>query len=147
VKFNYSLVVVPQREDQVAAFDWDRLFSCVPSRGKGSFSIIDDATGINGKVVARNTFIRGHVEGLVFAEHVTVEKTGYVSGVIFCRTLTIFGDVRANIVCDDVYVRGDGTMHSTIKYKTLKFDAGADVNGNFEKRRAINRNEGSTSPL
>jgi cytoskeletal protein CcmA (bactofilin family) len=73
----------------------------------------------------------------VFAEHVTVEKNGYIGGVIFCRTLTIFGTVKANIICDSVYVRGDGCMAATIKYLTLKFDAGADISGHFERRSTI----------
>jgi cytoskeletal protein CcmA (bactofilin family) len=134
VKFSYSLVVVPQREDEVANFDWDKFCSYKSPRGKGFFSVIDESTGISGKLVARNTFIRGRIDGLVFAEHVTIEKSGFVSGVIFCRTLTIFGFVRANIICDSVYVRSDGSMTATLKYKTLKFDAGANVSGNLERR-------------
>ena len=136
MKFDYSLVVVPQREEEVANFDWDKLCASNSSRNRSAFSIIDESTGISGKLVARNTFIRGQIEGLVFAEHVTVEKTGSVSGVIFCRTLTVLGSVNANIICDSVYVRGDGTMKTILKYKILKFDAGADVSGHFERRSA-----------
>jgi cytoskeletal protein CcmA (bactofilin family) len=136
MKFDYSLVVVPQREGEVANFDWDKLCSSNSSRSRCAFSIIDESTGISGKLVARNTFIRGQVEGLVFAEHVTVEKTGSVSGVIFCRTLTVLGSVNANIICDSVYVRSDGTMKAILKYKILKFDAGADVSGHLERRPA-----------
>ena len=136
MKFDYSLVVVPQREEEVANFDWDKLCSDSSPRGRGAFSIIDESTGISGKLVARNTFIRGHIEGLVFAEHVTVEKTGSVSGVIFCRTLTILGSVNANIICDSVNVRGTAVMKAILKYRILKFDAGADVSGHFERRSA-----------
>lgn len=134
---DYSLVVVPQREDEVANFDWDKLSPVKQARGKSSFSVIDEATGIVGKLIARNTFIHGEIEGLVFAEHVTIEKTGRVSGVIFCRSLTVFGNVRANIICDSVFVRGDGSLVGTLKYRTLKLEPGANVSGMFERRVGI----------
>jgi cytoskeletal protein CcmA (bactofilin family) len=154
VKYDYSLLLVPQREDEVTSFDWERLSSARLTGGKSSFSVIDESTGIHGKLVARNTFIHGEIEGLVFAEHVTVEKTGSVSGVIFCKSLTVYGTVRANIICDSIFVRGDGSLIATLKYRTLKFEAGANVSGNFERRICIDgrvtvpaQNDLRTSPF
>lgn len=134
-----ALVTVPQTEDEVAEFDWDNFAPSKMNGGKHSFSIIDECSRIRGKLVAKNAFIHGQVEGLVFAENVTVEKTGSVSGVIFCRTLNILGAVNANIVCDGVQVHPGAVLSSTLKYKTLNIAPGGAVAGSFEKRYRSDR--------
>ena len=90
-----------------------------------------------GKLIARNAFIHGQVQGLVFAENVTIEKTGRVNGVIFCRNLTVFGKVDASIICDSIFVRTGGVMTSMLKYKNLRIEQGGAVGGKFEKRVVI----------
>jgi cytoskeletal protein CcmA (bactofilin family) len=140
VKYDYALVTVPQGEKEVAEFDWDRLFpSKKPNSGKFTFSVIDECTGIVGKLVTRNAFIHGQIDGLVFAEHVTVEKTATVKGVIFCRTLNIIGSVNAHIICDSVIVRDGATLSSVLKYRTMKIEEGGSVAGRFERRILIDQ--------
>jgi len=108
VRYDYASLVVPQREDELAAFDWENFLPSKLTRGKRCFSIVDEGTGIEGKFIARTAFIHGEIQGLVFAEHVTVEKTGIVNGIIFCRTLCIIGHVKADVVCDNVFIRDGG---------------------------------------
>ena len=135
--YDCSLITVPQREDEVAEYDWASFPPSKYGKGKTSFSIIDEATGIDGKLIARTTFIHGQVKGLIFAEHVTVEPTGRVDGVIFCRSLTVLGSVRANIVCDNILVRSGGRLAATLKYRTMKVEPGGLVGGQFERRVVI----------
>ncbi|MDB5734863.1 MAG: hypothetical protein JWP16_1222 [Alphaproteobacteria bacterium] len=137
--YDCSRVVVPQHEDDVALFDWENFPPSKFQGAKSSFTIIDECTGIDGKLIARNAFIHGQVQGLVFAEHVTVEKTGLVTGVIFCRTLTIFGKVQANIVCDSILVRDGGKLSSFLKYRALRIEQGGQVAGKFERRCVIDQ--------
>ena len=139
MKYDYSLVVVPQGEEDLAEFDWENFLPNKIGRGKTSFSIIDESTGIDGKLVARTAFIHGEVDGLVFAEHVTVEKTGIVKGVIFCRTLTILGHVKANVICDNAFIRDLGLLSGILKYKTLKIESNASIIGKFERRILIDQ--------
>ena len=144
MKYDYALVTVPQGEKEVAEFDWDRLFPPKkPNSGKFSFSVIDECTGIVGKLVTRNAFIHGQIDGLVFAEHVTVEKTAIVKGVIFCRTLNIIGSVNAHIICDSVLVRDGATLSSVLKYRTMKIEDGGSVTGKFERRILIEQQPGT----
>ncbi len=135
--YDCSSLYVPQREDEVAEYDWEAFPPSKASGGKNGFTIIDEYSGIEGKLIARNAFIHGQVQGLVFAENVTIEKTGRVNGVIFCRNLTVFGKVDANIICDSIFVRTGGVMTSMLKYKNLRIEQGGAVGGKFEKRVVI----------
>jgi len=137
VTYDCSLVYVPQHEDEVAEYDWEQFPPSKVSGGKNGFTIIDEYSGIEGKLIARNAFIHGQVQGLVFAENVTIEKTGRVNGVIFCRNLTVFGKVDASIICDSIFVRTGGVMTSMLKYKNLRIEQGGAVGGKFEKRVVI----------
>lgn len=140
MKYDYALVTVPQGEKEVAEFDWEKLFpSKRPNSGKFTFSVIDECTGIVGKLVTRNAYIHGQIDGLVFAEHVTVEKTATVKGVIFCRTLNIIGSVNAHIICDSLVVRDGATLTSVLKYRTMKIEDGGSVAGKFERRILIDQ--------
>lgn len=134
MRYDYASLVVPQREDELSAFDWENFLPSRLTRGKRCFSIVDEGTGIEGKFIARTAFIHGEIQGLVFAEHVTVEKTGIVQGVIFCRTLCIIGHVKADVVCDNVFIRDGGLMSGALKYKTLKIESDAAILGKFERR-------------
>ena len=137
VRDDFAPVVVPQTEDEVAEFNWDNLNSS--HERPYSFSVIDEYTRFIGKLIARNAFIHGNVEGLVFAENVTIEKGANVKGVIFCRTLDIFGRVNANIVCDRVFIQSSGHLMATLKYKILKISQGGSVTGTLEKRYSLDR--------
>lgn len=143
MRYDCSRVVVPQGEDELAEYDWENFPPSKLSHGKTSFTVIDEFTGINGKLVTRNAFIHGQIEGLVFAEHVTIEKTASVNGFIFCRTLSISGKVNAHIVCDNVFVRGGGALAGVMKYQSIKIEVGASVAGKFERRIVLNQ---STAP-
>lgn len=135
--YDCSLIVVPQTEDDLAEYDWESFPPSKLDNGRGGFSIIDECTGIEGKLVTRHAFIHGQVQGLVFAETVTVEKTGRVDGVIFCKNLTVFGSVKANIVCDNILVRTGGQLSANLKYRNLKIEPGGSVGGKFERRVLI----------
>lgn len=134
--YDCTRIVVPQHEHEIAEYDWENF---PPSRygGRHGFTIIDEATGIEGKLVARNAYIHGQVDGLVFAEHVTIEKTGRVKGIIFCRTLTIFGAAQGNIVCDNIHVRAGGLLSAVLKYRNMMIEPGGSVGGKFERRTLI----------
>lgn len=135
--YDCSLIFVPQREEDVAEYDWGSFPPNKYHKSKASFSIIDESAGIEGKLIARTAFIHGQVQGLVFAEHVTIEATGRVDGVIFCRTLSVLGAVRANIVCDNVLVRSGGRLSANLKYRSMKVEPGGLVGGRFERRVVI----------
>ncbi len=134
--YDCTRIVIPEREDEVAEYDWENF---PPSRygARHGFTIIDEATGIEGRLITRTAFIHGQIDGLVFAENVTVEKTGRVKGVIFCRTLTVFGRVQANIICDNIHVRAGGVLSSMLKYRSLIIEPGGIVAGKFERRTLI----------
>jgi hypothetical protein len=57
--------------------------------------------------------------------------------VLFCRSLTVLGSVRANIVCDNILVRSGGRLAATLKYRTMKVEPGGLVGGQFERRVLI----------
>jgi cytoskeletal protein CcmA (bactofilin family) len=127
-------LAVPQSEKEIAEFDW-RNFPPIRQMGDNRcFSMIDEFTSVIGKLITANAFIHGHIDGLVFAEHVAVEKTGTVKGVIFCRTLSVFGKVNANVICDTVVIRDGGAMSSVLKYRSMKIDPGGTITGWFERR-------------
>lgn len=142
--YDCSLITVPQHEDEVAEYDWENFPPSMHRKGKTSFCIIDECSGIEGKLIARTAFVHGQVRGLVFAEHVTVEPTGRVDGVIFCRKLTVLGSVRADVICDNVLVRNGGRLSAALKYRTIKIEPGGMVGGKFQRRATID-GQASTS--
>jgi len=137
VVYDCSLITVPQDEEALAEYDWENFPPRRQDNGRGSFSIIDECTGIEGKLITRQAFIHGQLQGLVFAENVVVERTGRINGVILCRTLTIFGSVKANIVCDHILVRSGGLLSANLKYRSLKVEPGGSVGGKFQRRTLV----------
>jgi cytoskeletal protein CcmA (bactofilin family) len=137
VSYDCSLVFVPEGEDEVAEYDWENFPPSKIKGAKNSFTIIDECSGIEGKLITRNAFIHGQVNGLVFAENVCIEKTGRVQGVIFCRNLTVFGSAQANIICDNIFVRSGGSLSAILKYRNLTIEPGGSVGGKFERRLVI----------
>ena len=127
-------LTVPQSEKEIAEFDW-RNFPPIKRMGdQRCFSMIDECTSVVGKLITANAFIHGEIDGLVFAEHVAVEQTGIVKGVIFCRSLSIFGKVNANVVCNSVIIRPGGSLSAVLKYNSLKIEPGGTISGWFERR-------------
>ena len=127
-------LAVPQSEKEIAEFDW-RNFGPIRRMGeKRCFSMIDECTSVVGKLITANAFIHGEIDGLVFAEHVAVEQTGIVKGVIFCRTLSIYGKVNANVTCDTVIIRPAGSLGGFLKYNSMKIEPGGAISGRFERR-------------
>ncbi len=127
-------LAVPESEEEVARFDWATFGPAAANRKSNFFLIVDEATGIKGKLVTWTTFIHGEVDGLVFAEHVQVEETGRVRGLIFCRTLIVMGQVSADVICDSVHVRGNGILSGAVKHKTVKIEGAGQVTGRFARR-------------
>jgi cytoskeletal protein CcmA (bactofilin family) len=136
-RYECPLLAVPENEAEFAEYDWSNFPPRKNANGKTSFSVIDEFTGIDGKLITRDAFIHGQIKGLVFAENVTIEKTGRVNGIIFCRTLTLFGSARANIICDTILVHNGGLLSAVLKYRNLQVEPGGSVGGKFERRCVI----------
>jgi cytoskeletal protein CcmA (bactofilin family) len=132
-------MIVPQSEEEIAEFNWEKFIPGKGKSGKNSFSVVDDGTHIRGEYITRNAHVHGQIEGLIVAETVTVEKTGRILGRIFCRTLVIFGEVSANVVCDSISIKDDGVLTSTLKYKKLAVAPRGVIVGNLERRSHPNR--------
>ena len=134
MKLDFSTLRVPENEEEVEAFDWKAFPPAIANRKSNFFLIVDAATGLSGKLVTWTTFVHGQVEGLIFAEHVTVEESGFVKGLIFCRTLTVMGMVQADVICDTLHVRGQGVLTGVVKHKQVKIEGEGLVTGKFARR-------------
>jgi cytoskeletal protein CcmA (bactofilin family) len=134
MKCEFSSLRVPENEEEVDAFDWKSFPPAIANRKSNFFLIVDAASGLSGRLVTWTTFIHGQVEGLIIAEHVTVEESGIVKGVIFCRTLTVLGRVDADVICDTLHVRGQGVLTGVVKHKQVKIEGDGLVTGKFARR-------------
>lgn len=137
MKYDLSSLTVPESEEEVERFDWNAFPPAALNRKNNFFLIVDESTGIKGKLVTWTTFIHGQVEGLILAEHVQVEEIGLVNGLIFCRTLEVLGTVTANVICDSVHVRGKGVLSGTVKHKSVRVEDSGRVAGSFERRKPV----------
>jgi cytoskeletal protein CcmA (bactofilin family) len=146
MKFELPYLTVPETVDEVEKFDWANFPPALANRKSNFFLIVDEATGIKGKLVTWTTFIHGQVDGLVFAEHVTVEQSGSVKGVIFCRTLQVMGTVNASVIAEAVHIRDHGVLNGVVKHKSLKVDTEGLVTGSFERRGGGDGGEAEAVP-
>jgi cytoskeletal protein CcmA (bactofilin family) len=141
-----AYLAVPQTEKEIAEFNW-RNFPPIRKMGeKRCFSMIDECTTVVGKLITGNAFIHGTIDGLVFAEHVAVEQTGIVKGTIFCRTLSIYGQVHASVICDSVIIRPGGALSSMLKYHSMKIEPGGFISGRFQRRESAADRGSETFP-
>lgn len=137
---------IPQSEQEIADFDW-RNFPPIRRMGENRcFSMIDEYTSVVGKLITASAFIHGHIDGLVFAEHVAVEKTGTVKGIIFCRTLSVYGKINAQVTCDTVVIRPAGSLGGLLKYNSMKIEPGGLISGRFERRDGAKAREMDAVP-
>ncbi|MBV9550510.1 MAG: polymer-forming cytoskeletal protein [Alphaproteobacteria bacterium] len=136
MKLDFSTLRVPEKDEEVDAFDWKAFPPAIANRKSNFFLIVDAASAFCGKLVTWTAFIHGQVEGLVFAEHVTVEESGVVKGLIFCRTLTVLGRVDADVICDTLHVRGQGILTGAVKHKQVKIEGEGLVTGKFARRQS-----------
>ena len=134
MKSDFAALRLPESDAEVDAFDWKAFPPAVANRKNNFFLIVDASTGLNGKLVTWTTFIHGQVDGVLFAEHVTVEESGIVKGRVFCRTMTVMGKVEADVVCDTLHVRGTGILSGAVRHKSLKIEGEGQVSGSFACR-------------
>jgi len=124
----------PIGEIDIVDFDWEAFDPAKRNGGKASFAVIDACTEISGKIVAKSAFVSGKIDGEIFAETVTIEKTGEVRGVIVCKTLIIHGQANARVICDHLQLLTGATLVSNLKYNTLNIASGASIIAAFECR-------------
>jgi len=124
----------PESEAEIEAFDWKAFAPAIANAKNKFFLIIDAASGLSGKVVTWTAFIHGEVDGILFAEHVTVEEGGLVKGRVFCRAMTVMGRVEADVICDTLHVRGQGILSGAVRHKSVKIEGDGQVTGSFARR-------------
>jgi len=134
MKSDFAALRPPEGEAEIDAFDWATFPPAVANRKNSFFLIVDAASGLAGKVVTWTTFIHGQVDGILFAEHVTVEEGGIVKGRVFCRTMTVMGRVEADVICDTLHVRGQGILSGAVRHKSVKIEGDGQVTGSFACR-------------
>jgi len=134
MKCDFTALRLPESDAEIDDFDWKAFPPAVASRKSNFFLIVDASTGLGGKVVTWTTFIHGQVDGILFAEHVTVEEGGIVKGRVFCRTMTVMGKVEADVVCDTLHVRGQGVLSGSVRHKSVKIEGEGQVTGSFACR-------------
>jgi cytoskeletal protein CcmA (bactofilin family) len=134
MKWAFACLHVPETEAEVEAFDWASFPPAIANRKNKFFLIVDAATGLSGKVVTWTAFVHGEVDGLLFAEHVTVEESGILKGQVFCRTMTVMGKVEADVICDTLHVRGQGVLSGEVRHKSVKIEGDGQVTGRFARR-------------
>ena len=131
---DFASLRLPESEAEIEAFDWKAFPPAIANRKNSFFLIVDAATGLSGKVVTWTTFIHGEVDGVLFAEHVTVEEGGVAKGRVFCRTMTVMGKVEADVICDTLHVRGQGVLSGAVRHKSVKIEGDGQVTGSFARR-------------
>lgn len=136
MKCDLALLRPPESEAEIEAFDWNAFAPAIANRKNNFFLIVDAASGLAGRVVTWTTFIHGQVDGVLFAEHVTVEESGLVKGRVFCRTMTVMGRVEADVICDTLHVRGQGILSGAVRHKSVKIEGNGQVTGSFARRGA-----------
>jgi cytoskeletal protein CcmA (bactofilin family) len=134
MKYDFAALRPPESEAEIDAFDWKVFPPVIANRKSNFFLIVDASTGLSGKVVTWTAFIHGQVDGMLFAEHVTVEEGGVVKGRVFCRTMTVMGRVEADVVCDTLHVRGSGVLSGAVRHKSVKIEGEGQVTGSFARR-------------
>lgn len=106
------------------------------SRKKGVPSILSADLRINGDVTSDSPMhIEGQVQGDIRTPHLTVGAEAQVSGMIETDEARIDGTVNGQITATKVELSKTAKVVGDIVHEVLSIEAGAYVEGNFQRRQ------------
>lgn len=114
------------------AINQDRVAHGAPKPGFAKPSILGESCAIEGKINSNGELhIEGKFKGEISVDKLTVSRTGFVSGQIKCRLLSVFGEVNGDIDCKELVLNSGANVTGKIVYGTIKVLPGTTIVGDL----------------
>jgi cytoskeletal protein CcmA (bactofilin family) len=114
------------------AINQDRVAHGAPKPGFAKPSILGESCAIEGKINSNGELhIEGKFKGEISVDKLTVSRTGFVSGQIKCRLLSVFGEVNGDIDCKELVLNPGANVTGKIVYGSIKVLPGTSIVGDL----------------
>ena len=108
------------------------------SMANSTFSVFGPDIKIKGNVAASaDLHIDGHVEGDVSCTALVQGESGEIVGGVTAETARLSGTVRGTINVRELVVLKSARIHGDVHYDALTIEQGAQVDGRFAPRAAV----------
>ena len=100
-------------------------------------SILASDLKITGDIISKGSVeVMGEVDGSVSAQSLLVSNEGGVKGTIAAETVDLRGKINGKIDSGTLTLRSAAQVTADITYSTLSIESGAQIEGNFKRKKA-----------
>jgi cytoskeletal protein CcmA (bactofilin family) len=107
-----------------------------PSESSKNLTIISKLIRINGEIAGQeNLTIQGRVEGTVELKenHVTVGKTGHLTGDLYGKLISVEGEVQGNLFAQEkIALLPSAVVHGDMQAPVISLQEGAKFKGRID---------------
>ncbi len=87
--------------------------------------------------------LEGSYEGILIIDNLAISQTGTFSGKIVAKSITVEGEIIADIETEKIYIKSKGTVEGDLIYRDLKIDEGGFLKSSkvikMSDQKALNR--------
>jgi cytoskeletal protein CcmA (bactofilin family) len=100
-------------------------------------TIISEGAAFEGQLVFDGTLhIDGKFKGTIKVDKITVGKNGVLDGKFQANTVVVFGEIRGEVLCEDLTLNSGSNVDGVIQYASIKIQQGSSLSGeiNYKKK-------------
>ena len=100
-------------------------------------TIISEGAAFEGQLVFDGTLhIDGKFKGTIKVDKITVGKNGVLDGKFQAHPVVEFGDIRGEVLCEDLTLNSGSNVDGVIQYASIKIQQGSSLSGeiNYKKK-------------
>jgi cytoskeletal protein CcmA (bactofilin family) len=93
-------------------------------------TIISEGAAFEGQLVFDGTLhIDGKFKGTIKVDKITVGKNGVLDGKFQANTVVVFGEIRGEVLCEDLTLNSGSNVDGVIQYASIKIQQGSSLSG------------------
>jgi cytoskeletal protein CcmA (bactofilin family) len=93
-------------------------------------TIISEGAAFEGQLVFDGTLhIDGKFKGTIKVDKITVGKNGVLDGKFQANTVVVFGEIRGEVLCEDLTLNSGSNVDGVIQYASIKIQQSSSLSG------------------
>jgi cytoskeletal protein CcmA (bactofilin family) len=93
-------------------------------------TIISEGAAFEGQLAFDGTLhIDGKFKGTIKVDKITVGKNGVLDGKFQANTVVVFGEIRGEILCEDLTLNSGSNIDGIIQYASIRIQQGSSLSG------------------